>query len=938
MSYIFETVTGSVGALSFKFNGQFALKNYNVEIVNGNRLKVVSTANESFSLLEADVSEVEINGTVYSDPAAAQLALTSLVYSDAEPVVLTKEKYMELAAAVQAADRGKINPATPIPSGGWLKGWYRPEVSSESPGTNYPNSGNLKARSGFDSRFFYDGTNWTRIEVSLPQPVNNITNNITNVTQNVDPSQIVPTEALYNDTGETLASDIRKRVDSNAGVDVNYRKTTEWIDGSAMTDGKVDGIIYLKKGSDYVRRQFEGLPRSSWFVNNIAKAFTLYKKVLIDSVVTLSSDLVLPENSTIEFENIGRLKGGKIIGNKTFISCGNQRIFENVEIEGDFTNISINPTWFGAVPYSRSVITGFLRNEIQAGLVDSKEALQKAFNCMNTTNIRRLEFQNLFYSTDEIHFVPAWDWAEGGYSIVGHGADTGIIAEFNNSNKYALRINDTGSASDFSQLCNYCNFAIYLATTSPSSSNKYAGGIYLNSTIRTDASYLSIIGGFNDISQGLFTLHSVVNNNIFENSFYKCTFVNTNKGNGVHYKHETYQPTLQTIKNCICQQLGGVGIAADMLPITAGTFGGTIINNELEGNAKGCIAIGATGNLTFAHNYNEMYSYAGSTNFFEGIPFAPYTFGVYENNGTGNYRTNIIGLEFVDNKNGSANGSIDDVIIISGNLPSSVKNVRIESNTLSSTNNVKRITSINGGIRISIKNNTILTDGTVHTYTGIPLGFGGNQSSTVYYEDDKIRADASAYTLYAYDKFKMVFYSKNFLKVNNYPFPTPMNTALTFEFKEGEEVLISDLGGVFRAEKGGLLHYDTGVSFTSGSDQITVSGAVWNWEVGQTVKSEFIDTGEATITAKSGSTFTLSKNAIKSGNSWLTDAKLIPTFINFKNSGLFSEKPTVLKNDIKIGQKFFATDKQTPEGAVPGIEIIHKGNDVWVDALGRVVN
>jgi len=163
MSYIFETVTGSVGALSFKFNGQFALKNYNVEIVNGNRLKVVSTANEAFSLLEADVSEVEINGTVYSDPAAAQLALTSLVYSDAEPVVLTKEKYMHLAAAVQAADRGKINPATPMPSGGWLKGWYKPEINSDAPGTNYPNAGDLKAVKGFINHFYFDGISWSSV-------------------------------------------------------------------------------------------------------------------------------------------------------------------------------------------------------------------------------------------------------------------------------------------------------------------------------------------------------------------------------------------------------------------------------------------------------------------------------------------------------------------------------------------------------------------------------------------------------------------------------------------------------------------------------------------------------------------------------------------------------------------------------------------------------
>ena len=35
---------------------------------------------------------------------------------------------------------------------------------------------------------------------------------------------------------------------------------------------------------------------------------------------------------------------------------------------------------------------------------------------------------------------------------------------------------------------------------------------------------------------------------------------------------------------------------------------------------------------------------------------------------------------------------------------------------------------------------------------------------------------------------------------------------------------------------------------------------------------------------------------------------------------------------------YFCTDKQSTEGGTNGIEIIHKGNNVWVDALGRVVS
>ena len=57
-----------------------------------------------------------------------------------------------------------------------------------------------------------------------------------------------------------------------------------------------------------------------------------------------------------------------------------------------------------------------------------------------------------------------------------------------------------------------------------------------------------------------------------------------------------------------------------------------------------------------------------------------------------------------------------------------------------------------------------------------------------------------------------------------------------------------------------------------------------------------------------------------------------------KRFGTFSEKPTVQDNKIYIGFRYFCTDKQTTEGATNGIEIIHKGNNVWVDSLGRTIS
>ena len=111
MPQLFETVPGSDGSLVFKFNGQFALKNYNVEIINGNRLKVTSATNELFSLLEADVNEVEINGMLYSDATAAQIALQALVYSSDKPTILSEDDKRSILYGIKGTANINTDPS-----------------------------------------------------------------------------------------------------------------------------------------------------------------------------------------------------------------------------------------------------------------------------------------------------------------------------------------------------------------------------------------------------------------------------------------------------------------------------------------------------------------------------------------------------------------------------------------------------------------------------------------------------------------------------------------------------------------------------------------------------------------------------------------------------------------------------------------------------------
>lgn len=185
------------------------------------------------------------------------------------------------------------------------EGWYKPTTSG-----TYANAGGLVAQVGYDTLFYFDGTTWSKVEVDLPQQI--VNNYITENTYNLDPNQIVPSEALYND--DTLAGDIIKRVDINTGEDVNYRETTTWHDGSVMTDAKVDGVIYKKVGTKYFELQYDSILNVRWFgakgdgitddTESFTKALNAGKSIFIPAGRYLVGKLKIPM----------KFKGQKIFG------------------------------------------------------------------------------------------------------------------------------------------------------------------------------------------------------------------------------------------------------------------------------------------------------------------------------------------------------------------------------------------------------------------------------------------------------------------------------------------------------------------------------------------------------------------------------------------------------------------------------------------------
>jgi len=95
--------TGELQEYIFEYNGILALKNF-VARVDGERLILHSAEDMNFSILDALVSEVEINGVVYDNADAAQQALQRLTFNTNRPVIMTQRERELLLGALQSSN------------------------------------------------------------------------------------------------------------------------------------------------------------------------------------------------------------------------------------------------------------------------------------------------------------------------------------------------------------------------------------------------------------------------------------------------------------------------------------------------------------------------------------------------------------------------------------------------------------------------------------------------------------------------------------------------------------------------------------------------------------------------------------------------------------------------------------------------------------------
>jgi hypothetical protein len=106
--YKVNPLTGELQEYVFEYNGMLALRNFTAR-VEDERLILHAADDVNFSILEALVSEVEINGVVYDNPTAAQEALTRLTFNQNRPVLLDKTLKDLILGAVQKIPGKKLS-------------------------------------------------------------------------------------------------------------------------------------------------------------------------------------------------------------------------------------------------------------------------------------------------------------------------------------------------------------------------------------------------------------------------------------------------------------------------------------------------------------------------------------------------------------------------------------------------------------------------------------------------------------------------------------------------------------------------------------------------------------------------------------------------------------------------------------------------------------
>lgn len=173
-------------------------------------------------------------------------------------------KIAEIQEMVESDFKGTLKPTDASPT---VDGSYKPEIYSEDDkpadpnstadwGKVYPNAGNLRAKSGYDTMFYKKGSVWTRSETKMPEASNKIETWITGFystgKQVVNPSD----QSIYEANANTISTDVpgisskwTKKVDGrNVSSQFNPTTAIEAQGGKQIWDAAKEIIEHALEG------------------------------------------------------------------------------------------------------------------------------------------------------------------------------------------------------------------------------------------------------------------------------------------------------------------------------------------------------------------------------------------------------------------------------------------------------------------------------------------------------------------------------------------------------------------------------------------------------------------------------------------------------------------------------------------------------------------
>lgn len=300
--YKVNPLTGELQEYVFEYNGILALRNFTAR-VEDERLILHAADDVNFSILEALVSEVEINGVVYDNPTAAQEALTRLTFNQNRPVLLDKTLKDLILGAVQKIPGKKLSTED-----------FTTELRQKLEGLQQVDTSGLLPKGGYtgtaqDLKNLIDAIN--RILQSDDTDLDQLQEIVEYIKQN---KHILSTLGISNIAG--LVEALAAKADKNHHHDDRYAPITHHHPNYALRTHRhnwddIDGKPNNLATTENVKTAIEGiqiggknlLRRSNTIISNNEYLFASYQiteDIKPGDVLTLSIDSTLAEGCKVQ--------------------------------------------------------------------------------------------------------------------------------------------------------------------------------------------------------------------------------------------------------------------------------------------------------------------------------------------------------------------------------------------------------------------------------------------------------------------------------------------------------------------------------------------------------------------------------------------------------------------------------------------------------------